>query len=558
MLQSLHIEHLAIIDHLEMDFSPGLNIITGETGAGKSIIINAIKLLWGERASAELIRYGEETAIIEALFLLDESIIQLLQEKGFNVSKELLIKRIINRSGRSRVFVNDQLVTLPILNQITKNLFTLSGQYEYQNILSSEYQLSLLDNFCDLQEKKIFQEIYKKLIRLIEQKKKILEKIAHYQEKQELLKFQQRELEEAKLQIGEEEELLQEREILRNAEFLKKVAENGYLQLYGGERTVIEILANLQKQMEIAASYEPKWQEWLETLKDCFYQLEDIAHVLKNYKESMVFEPDKLERIERRLAELNELKNKYKAKSIAELLEIKEKIEKELNSSEDLNIFLEQLDKEIFSLKEKLAKLAEELTEKRKKAAKFFENLLQDYLKNLGMPYARCEIKFTPLKIGLLLKENLWVNEEGAEEIEFLFSANLGEPSKPLAKIASGGELSRFLLALKTILGKKAGTETVIFDEIDTGVGGDLGSIIGRHLKELSKNHQIICITHLPQIACYGDAHFKVEKQIISGRTVTGVRLLKKDEKIKELVRMLGGKPSSYIYAQSLIEQANK
>jgi len=560
MLESLHIEHLAIIDYLDIQFGAGLNIITGETGAGKSIIVNAIKLLLGDRATAEVVRHGEEAAVIEAFFSIENSEAQRQLERiGFESSSELLVKRIISRSGKNKVFINGHLATLQMLNQILTPLLTLSGQHEYQRLLLPSYQAQILDKYAELTEtKRQFQSLYEHLSRALDQKEKLIEQIKQHQEKREFLAFQLKEIEEAKLSPDEEERLSQQRERLRHIEFLKRVAERGYLELYGREGAVTEVLASLAKEMEVAAGYEPNWQEWIEVLNTALYQLEDLAHTFQDYKERLLFEPESLDAIEARLAEIEKLKRKYKVRTVDELLKVKMEIEQALNKEESLVIEIEELEREINELKGELTKVTHLLTEQRREKGNLLREKLETHLQGLGMPNAECEIRLIPVEIGMLLEDGLYVNENGAETVEFLFSPNPGEPLRPLAKIASGGELARFLLAIKSILGERTGTETIIFDEIDTGVGGDMGGIIGERLKHLAKTHQIICITHLPQIACYGDNHFRVEKQIILGRTLTTVRPLAQKERIEELVRMLGGKTSSRLYAEALLNQVNK
>ncbi|MDL1971427.1 MAG: DNA repair protein RecN [Candidatus Desulfofervidaceae bacterium] len=560
MLESLHIEHLAIIDYLDIQFGTGLNIITGETGAGKSIIVNAIKLLLGERATAEVIRHGEETAVIEAFFSIEHTDVQRqLEDIGLEPGPELLVKRLISRSGKNRVFINGHVATLQMLNQIVTPLLTLSGQHEYQRLLLPAYQIQILDKYAELKDiKRQFQGLFERLSQALHQKEKLLQQVKEQQEKRELLTFQLKEIEGAKLSPEEEERLNQQRAKLRHVEFLKQVAERGYLELYSKEGAVTEILASLAKEMEGAVGYEPKWQKWIEILKTALYQLEDLAHSFQDYKERLMFEPESLDAIEARLAEIERLKRKYKAQSVDELLQRKTEIEKALKKEESLAAEIEELKREIDDLKEVLTRLAQLLTEQRQHKGKLLKEKLETHLQSLGMPNARCEIKLIPVETGMLLKNGLCVTENGAETVEFLFSSNPGEPLRPLAKIASGGELARFLLAIKSILGKRIGTETIIFDEIDTGVGGDMGSIIGERLKQLAKTHQIICITHLPQIACYGDNHFRVEKKIIAGRTITTVRPLDREERIEELVRMLGGEKTSRLYAEVLLNHANK
>lgn len=560
MLESLHIEHLAIIDYLDIQFGAGLNIITGETGAGKSIIVNAIKLLLGERATAEVVRHGEETAVIEAFFNIENTEAQRqLENMGFGTGSELLVKRIISRSGKNRVFINGHLATLQMLNQIISPLLTLSGQHEYQRLLLPSYQMQMLDKYAELGEiKKQFQDLYEHLSRALHKKEKLAQQIKQQQEKRELLSFQLKEIEEARLSSDEEERLSQQREKLRHVELLKQVAEKGYLELYGKEGAVTEILASLAKEMETAAAYESNWQEWVEILKTALYQLEDLAHAFQDYKERLSFEPESLDAIEARLAEIERLKRKYKAQSVDELLQIKARIEQALHKEASLIAEIEGLKKEINNLRGNLTRVTHLLTQQRQHKGNSFREKLETHLQDLGMPHAKCEIKLIPVETGMLLEDGLYVNENGAETVAFFFSPNPGEPLRPLAKIASGGELARFLLAIKSILGERIGTETIIFDEIDTGVGGDMGGIIGERLKQLARTHQIICITHLPQIACYGDKHFRVEKQIASGHTLTTVRPLAQEERVEELVRMLGGKPSSRLYAEALLNQTNK
>ncbi len=558
MLEQLHVENLAIIEHLNIQFHPGLNVITGETGAGKSIIVNAIKLLMGERATKEMVRYGKESAVIEAFFTGKQEVWEkTLLEVGIEPAEELLVKRIINKEGKNRVFINGQLATLQMLQQVISPLLTLSGQHEYQHLLLPSYQLEILDAFAELEEeKKRWQRLYSQFLKALKDKEALSQRIKQQAERRELLLFEIQEIENARLSPHEEDELKEERRRLRHIGFLKELADKAYWQLYGEENAITSNLASLEREMEEAAGYDPRWKKWLENLRQALYQLEDLAHSLKDYGETLFFEPDHLEAIEARLAEISRLKKKYKVADVKELLALKEKFVQELEASENLEDQIREIERQSNRLKTELIELAQQIRAQREKKAKELQERLTSFLKTLGMKHVTCEIALRPLKSGLKLEENVWVNENGAEEVEFLFSANVGEPLRPLNKIASGGELARFLLGLKSILGIKAGTETIVFDEIDTGVGGDIGTLIGQKLKQLAQSHQVICITHLPQIACQADIHFKVEKQIKDQQTITTIYPLNPDERINEITRMLGGKFSSRPYAEALLKQA--
>ncbi len=559
MLEHLSIRNLAIIENLNVQFSPGLNVITGETGAGKSIIINAIKLLMGERAKAEIVRHGTKQAEITAFFSGDNPNWKLrLEDMGIEVEDEgeLIVKRIINRNGKNKIFINGQLITLQMLQQVVSPLITLSGQHEYQKLLQPQYQLEVLDIFANLsEEKRRWQEIYQRFLNLRDQKELLWEKIEKQVERKKLLEFQIKEIEDAQLSVGEEEKLKEQRLVLQNIVLLKEIAHRSYWQLYEDERAVIASLTQIKRDMERASEYDPKWSEWANALQSSLYLLEDLAQSLRDYQEGLSFDPHLLEAIETRLDRIIHLKKKYHVETIKELLELKENFVEELEDNANLEMQIKRLQKELDKIQLEMVELVRELSIKRKKAASILKERIENYLHELGMEHAQANVEILPLRRGISLND-LFVDENGAEEVNFQFSANLGEPPKSLHKIASGGELARFLLALKSILGDKSMTETIIFDEIDTGVGGDIGSLIGKRLKDLAKQHQIICITHLPQIACYAENHFKVEKKISDGRTVVTIYLLDKKSRTKEIIRMLGNKPSSKTYAEALLNQA--
>ncbi len=554
MLRSLRIENYALVDRLEVEFQPGLNIISGATGAGKSIIAGAVDLVLGERASSEVVRTGFQTATIEAVFERpdDPAIGDLLKRMGMVPQEDvLIIRRQISGKGQSKCFLNDRLVTLGSLKSMGDCLADLHGQHEHQSLLQVERHIQYLDHYGDLDgDLSSAGEAY----RLLRKKQKELEdvkaSIKADQEKRQLYQFQIQEIEKAQLSRDEEGKLAQERQVLENAETLSQSSSTVYHQLHEKEGSLLEILTGLCRELKKGAEIDSRLREPGQTLESCLISLQDAARFMENYKARLEFDPEKLQMIRERLNLLGTLKRKYD-KSIEEILTYKEQIGKELDRIESKDETISSLEKEMLQLSSTLKKECYLLSEKRKSKASELSRRIQKSLTGLGMEKTKFDVGITQREDqnGLvdIDGKKFFVDEKGMDQVEFFVSPNPGEPLKPLAKIASGGEISRIMLALKSVLARADRVETMIFDEIDVGIGGEVASAVGKSLKNLASSHQVIVVTHLQQIASQADQHFKVFKEGVKGRTVIRIKSLSREERVKEIARMISGEKVSQV-----------
>ncbi|MFH2013082.1 MAG: DNA repair protein RecN [Pseudomonadota bacterium] len=550
MLTELTIKNFAIIDELALSFSAGLNVLSGETGAGKSIIINAINLVQGRRTSADIIRSDEEEAIVESLFdISDNSTIQYKTD-GLEIGKEenLLIKRVISRSGKNRVFINGGLATLGMLAGIGENLIAISGQHESQLLLNPERHIDILDDFGNLHPlREKVETLFKRLIKLSNELADLTNAANKREERESLLDFQLNEIERSNIRVGEDEELKREKDILINSEKLLEYSNHAYNTIYGAKESVLENLKGVINNIKDISRIDSSLEKLHDAMESSIIELEDIALSLRDYAHKVEFEPAKLERVEERLLEINKLKKKY-GPTIDEILQYKDNIHKELEGISNSEDTISHLREELHDTEVEILKLAKDLSDERRASAEKLKKSIEEELWSVGMEKAAFETSINNHRFNTKgsLDENvdigdLRITRKGIDDIEFLFSANPGEPPKALSRIASGGELSRVILVLKSILAQKGGVETLIFDEVDAGIGGRVADIVGQKLKSLSKFHQVICITHLPQIACFADTHFSISKNVKDGRTVTSVKRLNKEERIGEIARMLAG-----------------
>jgi DNA repair protein RecN (Recombination protein N) len=547
VLKELRIRNFAIIDELHVHFGRGLHVFTGETGAGKSIIVEALSLALGGRASAEMIRSGEDAATIEASFDLTDhpEIAELARALGIDeVSDELVIRRAI-AAARNRVYVNGSLSTLSILEQLGSRLVEIHGQYEQQTLLHPERQLDILDSYAgvlDLRHSLERQYYYLQGLR-----KRLADTTAQADERlrrQQLLQFQVQDIDQAKLQAGEDDELKAERQILTHTEKLLQVTQGSSELLYAGEDTLVDRLGRILSPLEEISDIDATLKPYAEDLRAALYQIEEAGRALGDYATRVEFDPGRLSEIEDRLAELTALKRKY-GPSIEAILTQREALVKELESLQDQGQSMEVLQGEIGATEQQLRTQALELSQRRTAVGAELELAVEHELHELSMGSARFVIAFhhVPDPTGFITIDGttLHLMPVGLESVEFLFTSNAGEEPRPLARIASGGEVSRVMLALKSILAAVAQIPTLVFDEVDTGIGGGVAEVVGRKLKALTKACQVFCITHLPQVASRGDVHVLIEKQVILGRTVTTVRPLTQRERVDEIARMSGG-----------------
>ncbi|WP_432823415.1 DNA repair protein RecN [Trichloromonas sp.] len=534
MLTDLIIRNFAIIDRLQVSFRSGFNVLTGETGAGKSIIIDAVGLLLGERARPDLIRTGEEEATVEALFDLSAApeLIRELAEAGFDNGDELLVRRTVSRAGKNKVFINGSLATLAQLQPVTVGLMVIYGQHAQQGLQRSDLHLELLDGIAGAGPLlAAYLQCYKEARQLEERLLHLDEAERERQHRLDYLGFQSRELAEANLRAGEDEELEAERLLLLHAERLAAATGGGYDILYGEDGAVCERLEALAGSLENLTNIDPALGPLAECLRSSLYSLEDVALQLRDRAQKVSFEPGRQNEVEERLARLASLKRKY-APTIDELLALRQRIDQELAELADLDTTRDGLSKALTCAREKMLQAGLSLSDQRRQGAALLQQRVEAELAGLAMGRARFEVRLTPLAEA---------GPRGLEKGEFYLSPNPGEEPKPLARIASGGELSRIMLALKSAAPEAGGIPTLVFDEVDAGIGGEAATAVGEKLRGVAGDRQVLCITHLPQVAAFADAHYRIEKQERDGRTFTALVRLDGEERTREMARMLGG-----------------
>ncbi len=559
VLGEIYIKNFAIIDKLHVQFSGGLNIVTGETGAGKSIMVDALTVALGGRAYTEFIRAGAQKAVIEAIFLLNNvnearnkaieyGFLEIDQEEA-----ELLVRREITRTGKNRILVNGHPATNVMVSELGDLLLDVHGQHEHQSILNPDYHIELLDSYGKLlplceQVTRTFRQFKKAERELKELRDQSRERMQHL----DLLRFQQQEIARTQLKPGEDEELLHERKILAGAEQLASGTTTIHEILYAEHNSLLEKLGDILRRLEELAKIDELLETHIKSCESAQYQLEDIAFGIRDYARSIEVDPYRLEEVEKRIDELNGLKRKY-GNSIDDILVFYEEINTELESFDERETRMTELDEEYETLREKMEELSKKLSHDRKRVAELFEKQVMEELSALGMEKTRFSVDFK-----MTGTEKHPFTARGIDRIEFLIAPNPGEPLKPLTKIASGGEISRVMLALKTLLGSVDRIPVMVFDEIDTGIGGKIAEIVGKKLEHISSSHQVICITHLPQIASKGSTHFHVEKYTEGERTTTAIRQLSAQQRLEEVARMLGGETMTRTTVQHAREMLGK
>ena len=548
MLKELSIRNFAIIDDLQICFSDGLTILSGETGAGKSIILNAVNLLLGSRASAELVRTGTDSAELEALFHISATsrVARIMSANGYDPADGLLIRRLISRSDGNRVYINGRLATIGLLTTITENLASISGQHAHQGLLREDQHLLILDQFGALmtQRRQVY-EVYHQILPLLDDLNR-LESIRQRQdEHRELLEFQRNEISTAALTPGEDEELEQERLRLKNAGTLYQTVYSSIEELYGTTGSVIERLLEVKKNLATAGRIDPQLETIAESLASTAYNIEDLTGELRAHLNLIEIDDQRLETVEERLDTLNKLKRKYggSLQAVFSQLEI---IEDELSKGDNIDRQIREVEERLTKLHDRLTRRARGLSQKRAETAKKLALKVVAELGSLKMSQTEFQAVIQPLAAdektnSYLRADEHMLTENGIDRATFMIAPNPGEELKALAGIASGGELSRVVLALKAILAATDAVETIVFDEVDAGIGGGTAEVVGRKLSELARHHQVICITHLPQIAKFGEHHLSISKHVTDGRTLTAIQPLNKDDRYKEIARMLGG-----------------
>jgi len=574
LLVELSISNLAIIDHLRLQFSAGFNVLTGETGTGKSIIIDAVSLLLGARASTDLVRTGADGAAVEGVFQLDAETLRALQDEfgalgllddAELAAGELIVRREVSAGGRSSARVNGRAVTQSVLRDLGRHLIDIHGQGDQLTLLQARRHIDFLDRYGGLEEPRAEVAGVVRRLREVREALRALQRDARELARRvDLLTFQVDEIRAARLHPDEEAELRRERTMLANAEKLKLLADSVYELLFEGEerqRSVVDQLGAVVDHMAALQKVDDTLGEQSQTVETALYQLEELARTMRAYRDEVAYDPQRLEQVEERIDLIANLKRKY-GDTIAEVLAFADRAQEELDGishSEERQEELRQTEVELLG---ELGALAENLSVARRAAAEALTARVESELKQLGMEHARFIVATDRAEAadGLELGgRRIAFDATGIDRIEFLIAPNPGEDPKPLASTASGGEASRLMLALKTALSEADPVPTLIFDEIDAGIGGRTGRIVGRKLWDLSREHQVFCVTHLAQMASYGETHLRVEKDVVGGRTLSKVQALSPEERVNELALMLGGAAteSTRRSARELLAESN-
>lgn len=554
MLQELSIKDFAIIDEIQISFQPKMTVLTGETGAGKSIIIDALGLLAGGRGSTEFIRKGEKKAVIQGLFTLprEANTYNILEEYGIDSEDgQIILQRDLYRGGRNICRINGMMVNLATLRKVGETLIDIHGQNEHQELMKPENHIDLLDEYDKKtsQLRNQYQVVYQnyRKLKLSMEKKEADEKA--WAQRLDMLNFQVKEIEEAGLKINEEDELVEEKNKLDNFQAIYDALELSYQILSGEKIDVVGNLGNAMNELSDVSDLSENLQEINTKISDAFYSLEDAARDILDELDSMEWNGERLNEIEERLELIHQLKRKY-GDTIEDILHYHSRIEKELREMENAEQNSEKQERQLSEALEKVKELAIKLSKQRKKSAKKLEKMIHEQLSALYMDKAVFEVKFL---------NNSKLYSKGIDKVEFYIQTNPGEEMGPLAKIASGGELSRIMLALKTIFSQKMGVTSIIFDEVDTGVSGRVAQAIAEKISQISNNSQVLCITHLPQVAAIADNHYYISKSVNDGRTETSLKELDEKQKIREIARMLSGSEITELtlkHAEELIKMS--
>ncbi|MCB9666740.1 MAG: DNA repair protein RecN [Myxococcales bacterium] len=546
MLSLLRIKDFAIIDALEVAFGPGLNVVTGETGAGKSILIAALHLVLGARGAPELIRQGAASAEVEALFDIgdDPDLRQRLEAQGITVDEELLIRRVVLANGRSRAYVAGKLATLGQLAEISVGLADIASQHEHHSLTNPSNHLLYLDAFAGLGELRT--EMIQRHGIVLEAKRAltaIKHSVSQRAEREDFLRFQLQEIIDLDLSSDDETSLPEERERLRHAERLKQLTSEAEYALYSKDDALCDQLARISTLIEEASRFDARLSDTYKELISISAQLEETSRSLNRYAREAASDPERLLALEQRLERLAHLTRKH-GKSLADVLSFKTVAENELAQLQNHEQHVRDLEQRYQDAKSAARDTARALSAKRMSAAKKLGKAISEELRSLGMGDAKVVIEV--MRTSNVADENgidgVTLSANGMDRVEFLIAPNRGEKPRPLHKIASGGELSRSMLAIKRVLTGLGPSGVYVFDEVDAGVGGAIAEVIGTKMHEVSRHHQVICITHLPQIAAFADTHFSVRKAVRAGRTFSAIGELDSEERREELARMLGGK----------------
>ena len=567
MLKFLRIHNFALAEALEIEFNPGLNILTGETGAGKSILVNAIAAVLGDRVYTEVIRTGSEKATVQAVFSVTQlpTVRKKLAEKGIECTDELFLRREILQKGSTRAFINDVPVPINTLSEIGDLLLDIHGQHSHQSLLRRETHRGLLDALGGLLSLlPTVAERYHRVAEITTRLNNLQNRQKELEQQYELYQFQHREIEAAALHPGEEAELLRERKRLANMEKLFDQSAHLRELFTEGEPDILSLIAEAERRLQELSQFSEELVKIYEEFSTARIVMEETARNVEEFSSRLEYDPRRLEEVEERLNLISKLKKKY-GETIEAILAYQETIAQALQQKENFSLEMETLARERQQALTEYCEAAGELSERRHQAARAMEEQVEAQLRELGMPGTRFQVRIERSEDpeGIFEAEGVsyFGDADGIDQVEFFISPNPGEDFKPLAKIASGGEVSRIMLALKSILAEIDRVPTLVFDEIDSGVSGRIARAVGRSIHELSKSHQILCITHLPQIASYGTSHYSVEKYVENGRTFTRIIPLSDDQRVEEVARLLAGEQVSESARQSarqLIEEGKE
>ncbi|MGJ9383300.1 DNA repair protein RecN [Salipaludibacillus sp. CF4.18] len=570
MLMELSIRNFAIIEETTISFEEGLTVLTGETGAGKSIIIDAIGLLIGGRGSVDFVRHGSKRAEIEGLFSIEKSsnhdLLVFFEELGIAVDEEetMVLRREITKQGKSICRANGKLITLAVLREVGQSLVDIHGQHEHQKLLQTDKHLLFLDRFAETSLHKTRIE-YDKLFRQFTKKREQLLQLSDNEQKMaqrlDLIQYQFKEINEAELIPNEDKELLEEKHRLDNSEDLYRTVHGTYESLYGDGKGLEWVMAAMN-QMEEAATLDPELHNLHESIANSYYLLEEASFSLRDYYEDIAFDPNRLNEIEARLSEINQLKRKY-GESVDDILEFAANLEGEIDTLTNREQRVVQWEEELVAFAEDLVVEGNHLTEIRKSESKKLKAAIQKQLEDLYMKDTVFEVDFSNKTVPDMTAQNLIksspFHRTGMDHVSFMVATNKGEPLKSLAKVASGGEISRMILALKSILARHEGVTSLIFDEVDSGVSGRVAQAIAEKIYTISQGSQVLCITHLPQVAAMADTHLFISKDEKKGRTSTNVDALAYREQTEEISRMISGVEITDLtrqHAKELLSQA--